>query len=128
MLFLDNYIAGYILKKIPLATGPTIINWSGKAQMKFKPKVLTNCNGNSDGVVICIIDTINDIQKHIPHTIMNAIEGNNRDKLLTLSKKGKEYCKEMLILKQQVEEEIINNIGYENVEFLKNLLRKSWID
>lgn len=62
------------------------------------------------------------------YIIMKAIEGNNRDKLLTLSKKGEEYCKEMLILKQQVEEEIINNIGYENVEFLKNLLRKSWID
>ena len=41
--------------------------------MKFKPKVLTNCNGNSDGVVICIIDTINDIQKHIPQTIKNDI-------------------------------------------------------
>ena len=62
------------------------------------------------------------------YIIMKAIEGNNRDKLLTLSKKGEEYCKEMLILKQQVEEEIINNIGYENVEFLKNILRKSWID
>jgi hypothetical protein len=24
--FLDNYLAGYILKKIPLAIGPTIIN------------------------------------------------------------------------------------------------------
>ena len=62
------------------------------------------------------------------YIIMKAIQGNNRDKLLTLSKKGEEYCKEMLILKQQVEEEIINNIGYENVEFLKNILRKSWID
>ena len=62
------------------------------------------------------------------YIIMNAIEGNNRDKLLVLAKKGEDYCREMLILKQQVEEEIINNIGHESVEFLKNLLRKSWID
>ena len=62
------------------------------------------------------------------YIIMKAIQGNNRDKLLTLSKKGEEYCKEMLILKQRVEEEIIKNIGYENVEFLKEFLRKDWID
>lgn len=62
------------------------------------------------------------------YIIMNAIEGNNRDKLLVLDKKGEDYCREMLILKQQVEEEIINNIGHENVELLKSLLRKSWID
>ena len=62
------------------------------------------------------------------YIIMNAIEGNNRDKLLVLSKKGEEYCREMLILKQQVEEEIIKNIGYENVEFLKEFLRKDWLD
>ena len=62
------------------------------------------------------------------YIIMNAIEGNNRDKLLVLAKKGEDYCREMLILKQKVEEEIINNIGHESVEFLKNLLRKSWID
>ena len=52
----------------------------------------------------------------------------NMDKLLVLAKKGEDYCSEMLILKRQLEEEIINNIGYENVEFLKSLLRKSWID
>jgi hypothetical protein len=45
-----------------------------------------------------------------------------------LSKKGEEYCREMLILKQQVEDEIIKNIGYENVEFLKEFLRKDWLD
>ncbi len=62
------------------------------------------------------------------YIIIKAIEGNNRDKLLTLSKKGEEYCREMLILKQQVEDEIIKNIGYENVEFLKEFLRKDWLD
>ena len=58
---------------------------------------------------------------------MNAIEGNNRDKLLVLTKKGEEYCSEMLILKQRVEEEVCKNIGGENVEFLKEILRTDWI-
>ena len=58
---------------------------------------------------------------------MNAMEGNNRDKLLVLTKKGEEYCSEMLILKQQVEEEVCKNIGDENVEFLKEILRTDWI-
>ena len=61
------------------------------------------------------------------YIIMNAIEGNNRDKLLVLTKKGEEYCSEMLILKQRVEEEVCKNIGYENVEFLKEILRTDWI-
>lgn len=61
------------------------------------------------------------------YIIMNAIEGNNRDKLLVLTKKGEEYCSEMLILKQRVEEEVCKNIGCENVEFLKEILRTDWI-
>ena len=59
---------------------------------------------------------------------MNAIEGNNRDKLLVLTKIGEEYCNKMLILKQRVEEEVCKNIGCENVEFLKEILRTDWID
>lgn len=61
------------------------------------------------------------------YILMKSVEGNNRDKLITLTKKGENYCMEMLILKQQVEEEIIKNIGYENVELLKEFLRKDWI-
>ena len=56
------------------------------------------------------------------------MDGNNRDKLLVLTKKGQDYCCEMLILKQQVEEEIKNKLGHENVELLKKLLRKDWIN
>ena len=62
------------------------------------------------------------------YIIMKAIEGNNRDKLLTLTKKGEKYCHDMLILNQQIEQEIIKNIGRENVELLKELLRKDWLD
>jgi hypothetical protein len=46
--------------------------------------------------------------------------------ILTL--KGEAYCKEMLILKKEIEEEIVKNIGYDNVQFLKEILRKDWMD
>ncbi|MDR3598264.1 MarR family transcriptional regulator [Clostridium sp.] len=62
------------------------------------------------------------------YIIMKSIEGNNRDKLLVLTKKGESYCNEMLILKKQVEDEVIKNIGYKNVESLKEFLRKDWMD
>jgi DNA-binding MarR family transcriptional regulator len=62
------------------------------------------------------------------YIIMKSIEGNNRDKLLVLTKKGEDYCSQMSILKKQVEEEVVYNIGYENVEFLKEFLRKDWVD
>lgn len=55
-----------------------------------------------------------------------SIEGNHRDKLLQLTDKGTNYCIKMLNLKEEIEREITENIGSENVEFLKNLLRKEW--
>lgn len=58
---------------------------------------------------------------------MNSIEGNKRDKLIVLTTKGKEYCSEMLRLKNQIEEDIAKVIGRENVEMLKTYLRKNWI-
>ena len=59
---------------------------------------------------------------------MSAIEGNNRDKLISLTNKGKEYCSEMLIIKKQIEEDISKNMGYENMEMIKKNLTKNWID
>lgn len=59
---------------------------------------------------------------------LKSVEGNNRDKLLGLTKKGEEYCREMLVLKRQLEEEIVKKLGTENIEFLKEFLRKDWID
>lgn len=56
------------------------------------------------------------------------INGNKRDKLILLTKKGEEYCNEMLKLKKQIEEEISINIGRENVEILKVTLRKNWLN
>jgi DNA-binding MarR family transcriptional regulator len=58
---------------------------------------------------------------------MKPVEGNNRDKLVVLTSKGEAYCKKMLILKQEIEEEIVKNIGYDNVQLLKEILRKDWI-
>lgn len=58
---------------------------------------------------------------------MKSIKGNNRDKLLVLTKKGEEYCREMLLIKQKIEYEIIKKIGPQNVEFLKEFLRKDWL-
>ncbi|WP_242832636.1 hypothetical protein [Clostridium saccharoperbutylacetonicum] len=58
---------------------------------------------------------------------MKSVEGNNRDKLVILTLKGEAYCKEMLILKQEIEEEIVKNIGNDNMQFLKEMLRKDWI-
>jgi DNA-binding MarR family transcriptional regulator len=61
------------------------------------------------------------------YIIINDIEGNNKNKLLVLTKKGEKYCSEMLILKQRVEKEVCNNIGSENVEFFKKFLKVNWI-
>jgi DNA-binding MarR family transcriptional regulator len=58
---------------------------------------------------------------------MNAIENNKRDKMLTLTKKGKAYCDEMLKIKELIEQEVALNIGSENIEALKLYLRKDWI-
>lgn len=59
---------------------------------------------------------------------INSIEGNRRDKMIVLTSKGKEYCYEMLKIKEGIEEEVAIKIGDENVEMLKRYLRESWID
>lgn len=59
---------------------------------------------------------------------MEDMEGNKRNKLLVLTEKGETYCDEMLKLKEKVEEEISMKIGRDNVEMIKKLLRKDWID
>ncbi|MFW2487454.1 MarR family winged helix-turn-helix transcriptional regulator [Clostridium chromiireducens] len=58
---------------------------------------------------------------------MIPIEGNKRDKLIVLTKKGEEYSTEMLKIKRRIEEEISENIGNETVEMFKNYLMKDWI-
>lgn len=55
------------------------------------------------------------------------IEGNKRDKLISLTEKGEEYCSEMLKIKERIEEEISKKLRHKNVEMLKKLLREDWI-
>ena len=62
------------------------------------------------------------------YIIANNIEGNQRDKLIMLTEKGKNYCANMLILKEEIENEIEKNIGKENLNKLRKCLKEKWID
>jgi DNA-binding CsgD family transcriptional regulator len=46
---------------------------------------------------------------------------------MTLTPKGIEVYNEMVKLKTEIENQISNEIGEENVKILKNLLLKNWI-
>lgn len=59
---------------------------------------------------------------------ITLIEGNQRDKLIMLTEKGKKFCSNMLILKKKVEKHIEKNIGKKNLEKLKQCLKENWID
>lgn len=59
---------------------------------------------------------------------ISSIEGNQRDKLIMLTEKGKNFCSNMLILKKTLEEQIEKNIGKKNLEKLKQCLKENWID
>ena len=62
------------------------------------------------------------------YIIANNIEGNQRDKLIMITEKGKNYCSNMLILKEEIENEIEKNIGKENLNKLRKCLKEKWID
>ena len=62
------------------------------------------------------------------YIIANNIEGNQRDKLIMITEKGKNYCSNMLILKEEIESEIEKNIGKENLNKLRKCLKEKWID
>ncbi|WP_309086855.1 MarR family transcriptional regulator [Domibacillus sp.] len=55
-----------------------------------------------------------------------TIQKNERDKVLVLTDKGSAFCREIIEVKQQVEEEIAEKIGHENVIWLKKLLEENW--
>ncbi|ASA20805.1 MarR family winged helix-turn-helix transcriptional regulator [Paenibacillus donghaensis] len=56
------------------------------------------------------------------------VAGNNRDKHIVLSSKGLECNKKMLILKKQLEQQIIDKLGNSHVELIKTLLKEDWLD
>ncbi|WP_019912586.1 MarR family winged helix-turn-helix transcriptional regulator [Paenibacillus sp. HW567] len=55
------------------------------------------------------------------------VEGNTRDKNITLTGKGAEACRSMLQIKLDMEQQIANRLGPEQVELLKTLLTEDWL-
>ncbi|WP_419742283.1 MarR family winged helix-turn-helix transcriptional regulator [Paraclostridium dentum] len=53
---------------------------------------------------------------------------NSRDKVLYLTEKGLRFCKETLILKEKFQNEIINSIGEEKFQILKDCLIQNWFE
>ncbi|MTO10092.1 MarR family transcriptional regulator [Turicibacter sanguinis] len=54
-------------------------------------------------------------------------DGNSRDKVLMLTKKGQAFCKQTLLVKEQLEDEIKEAIGVERFEVLKEIMSKKWM-
>lgn len=61
------------------------------------------------------------------YIIFETIEGNHKEKLMSLTPKGIEIYDEMVKLKNDIEDQINKEIGEENVKILKDLLLKNWI-
>ena len=61
------------------------------------------------------------------YILFETIEGNHKEKLMALTPKGIEVYNEMVKLKTEIENQISNEIGEENIKILKNLLLKNWI-
>ncbi len=55
------------------------------------------------------------------------VEGNSRDKYISLTAGGLEVCRRMLEIKQKIEQEIAAKIGAEQVKLLKQLLAEDWL-
>ncbi|MGN7764366.1 MarR family winged helix-turn-helix transcriptional regulator [Paenibacillus sp. P32E] len=55
------------------------------------------------------------------------VVGNARDKHITLTGKGSEACRSMLEIKVEMERQIIDRLGQEQVELLKKLLTEEWL-
>lgn len=50
----------------------------------------------------------------------------SREKVLSLTEKGERFCREILILKEKFETEIIKAIGEEKFKILKDCLSENW--
>jgi DNA-binding MarR family transcriptional regulator len=55
-----------------------------------------------------------------------ASEENLREKLLQLTTKGLDCCKEMTAIKEEIIKEIVETLGAEKVELLKEILKANW--
>ena len=57
---------------------------------------------------------------------LKFVKNESKNKYAELTDKGKDYCKKSKELKKQLEQEISDALGKENVEILKELLNRSW--
>jgi DNA-binding MarR family transcriptional regulator len=55
------------------------------------------------------------------------VEGNQRDKNITLTQKGIECNQRMMVAKLELEQKIANKLGAVNVALLKSLLKEDWL-
>lgn len=55
-----------------------------------------------------------------------ASEENLREKLLQLTSRGLDCCKEMTAIKEEIVKEIVETLGTEKVELLKEILKANW--
>ena len=68
---------------------------------------------------------INALNKKGLICINNALN-NNRNKCVHLTLLGENYLMENLKLKEEIEKELELRLGSENINFLKELLKKEW--
>jgi DNA-binding MarR family transcriptional regulator len=55
------------------------------------------------------------------------VDGNQRDKNITLTQKGIECNQRMMVAKLELEQKIANKLGAVNVALLKSLLKEDWL-
>lgn len=55
------------------------------------------------------------------------VQGNSRDKNLTLTPKGLAVCQSLLEIKNQMEQRIAEKIGLDHMEMLKKVLSEDWL-
>lgn len=70
------------------------------------------------------------IQGLLSQGYVEAVEvaGNQRDKHIVLTPKGIECNRKMLVIKKQLEQQIINKLGNKKVELIKALLKEDWLE
>jgi len=54
-------------------------------------------------------------------------ETNNKEKFMALTEKGNGLYNELLGIKLELESQIVENIGEDNMKFLRTLLQKNWL-
>lgn len=50
-----------------------------------------------------------------------------REKIVSLASRGIQYCKDTLVIKNEIEDQVSKIIGKDEMAFLKQLLEKDWV-